>query len=251
MKRKSVKYISSNGLSLVFTDKKPLYVEKIDATSLGGKFSTSVFARQNGQITDLQALSSRTIVCDFAYFEPNIKPETLQEIVNLFNPSEKGILTIHTEIKDYEIECYPSSVPMIKSEDGVYRFSVDFICDKPMFRTAQPIKQKLKVGVDNYINCKSVIDTPVRLIVEDCSKGCMIRLIKHGNSYEIRLLECNGSVTVDTENFTATDSTGADISNKISITSDIEDFKLSHGRNNIRINKAASLIWYELTLGVI
>lgn len=99
-----------------FGDKAPYFLEKIDATSLQGSFSTDNLLGAVGQITTSKTYGNRTIPCELAvvFNEPSMimfKPEILQKIIAAFSPLIGGKLEIISDSGTYDIECYPSEIP--------------------------------------------------------------------------------------------------------------------------------------------
>lgn len=64
--RKKIKYCSENGLMFKFGDKAPYYLEKINATSISGVFTTDIIPNRLGQVTTSKTLGSRTVICELA-----------------------------------------------------------------------------------------------------------------------------------------------------------------------------------------
>ncbi len=236
---------------MMFRDKAPLYLEKIDATSLACVFSTDTLCRSVGRVTTYKTVGARAIVCDFALVINNENVYLLDEIIALFNPSLSGTMTIITGNAVYEIDCYPQAVPNIQKDSdvySVYRFSVDFVCDYPYFRQKGIIKKPLTQG-ENIINIRSMVQTPVEIYIPDCTNGAVISI----PTATIKILPSNSPITVNTRLFTAYNSEGNEVTNLIDLSSDIEDFKLNYRKNIITLNGAesAELRYYNLFLGVI
>lgn len=249
-KRKIIKYTNENGLSLEFGDTAPLYLEKIDATSLSGVFSADTLARSAGQITTYKSFGARAVPCDFAVVIGKENAYLLDEIVALFNPSLSGILTISAGSGIYEIDCYPQAVPNIKMDDKVYkvyRFSVDFVCDYPYFRQKGIITKSLSVG-ENIVNIRSTVPTPVEIYIPNCENGAVLSI----PTAKVKVLPNNYPVTVNTRLFTAVNSEGYEV-NAIDVSSDIEEFRLNYGKNIVTLSgtDTAVLRYYNLFLGVI
>lgn len=254
---KMVKYKNENGLSLCFKNKKPYYFEKIDATGLGADFASDELARAVGQITTYKKIKAKTIPCDFAvwFTSEADKTDKLNYLINLFNPLSDGVLTLVTDTETYEIGCYPSAVPSIAKDDNVrtvYRFTVDFICDYPYFKQVGIINKPLENGI-NIINSSSIPNTPVKIYIPDCSEGAIIQFQNTLGNNTIKLLAVEGAVTVNTEKFTATAENGEDVTNKIDLSSKIENCMLTYGKNKIILNVPdfAVISYYNLVIGVI
>lgn len=249
--RKKIRY-KSGDLSLEFWDKAPLYLESIDATSLSGNFAVSTLARSVGQVTDYRTVGSRTIICNCAVWVTD-GDQILDEIIALFNPLRTGTLTITTDSGEYEIDCYPQAVPQIKNDDNrkdIYRFEVDFVCDYPFFRESHNVKKNLNAGTTK-IYSDSVIDTPVEIAIPARDTETLFVLANSVGNFALSVLPCSEQITVDTKTFTAVSENGQDISNKIAVASQIEDFKLVYGLNSITSSVPFTLCYYNLTLGVI
>lgn len=253
----AVKYQNESGLSLCFRNKKPYYFEKVDATSLSGNFTSDTLARAPGQITVYKNIAARTVVCDFAIWLTDEKDKTneLMCIANLFNPTENGTLTITTDKAVYDIECYPSTIPTITKDNkvySVYRFTVDFICDYPYFRQLGKISKSLASGT-NVINSLSIPDTPIEIYIPDCSNGAEISFVNKLGINSIKMLAVDGAVTINTETFTAIAYNGNDVTNKIDLSSKIENCKLTYGKNTITLSNVseAKINYYNLAVGVV
>lgn len=249
-KRKTIKYTNEQGLSLEFGDTAPMYLEKIDATSLSGVFSADTLARSAGQITTYKTFGARAVPCDFAVVINKENAYLLDEIIALFNPSVSGVLTITAGSGIYEIDCYPQSVPNIKMDSEVYhvyRFSIDFVCDYPHFRQKGIITRSLSLG-ENIVNIRSTVPTPVEIYIPNCEKGAVLSI----PTATIKVLPCNYAVTVNTRLFTAVNSQGYEV-NAIDVSSNIEEFRLNYGKNIVTLGgtDTAALRYYNLFLGVI
>lgn len=254
---KEVKYKNESGFTFCVKNKKPYYCEKIDAVGLNGSFTSDTLARAAGQITTYKNVGARTVVCDFAVWLTDKRDRTdkLNYIINVFNPMKSGILTLVTDKETYNIECYPSAEPSMPKDDNVntvYRFTVDFICDYPYFKQQGIINKPIINGV-NIINSSSVPDTPVKIYIPDCSGGAIIQFRNALGDNTLRLLAVDEAVTIDTDKFTATSESGKDVSNKIDLSSKIENCKLTYGKNKIILNvpDSAKISYYNLVLGVI
>lgn len=245
--RKIVQYKNEQGLSMVFGDTAPCYAEKIDATSLSGVFSSDTLARSAGQITTYKTFGARTVVCDFAV----VGTDKLDMIIQLFNPSLSGVLTIISESGTYEIECYPTAVPTIQKDSNayaLYRFSVDFVCDYPYFREVGQIVKPLTQG-ENIIRTRTSAPTPPQIYIPDCSNGATVST----NIATITIVPNNYAIIVDTRLFTAVNAVGADVTSLIDLSSNIEEFRLNYGKNTVILSETstAELRYYNLVLGVI
>lgn len=255
---KTVIFKAQNGMSMTFGYRKPLLVEYIDASSLQGVFATNSLLGSVGQVTSSATVGARTVVCRFAVCitDKDKRNSVLDSAISLFNPLNKGVLTIYSGLKSYEIECRPSAVPEFKRDSSIshlYRFDVDFVCDYPYFRQCGKIAVPLTSG-ENIVRSMSEIDTPVEIYIPDCSKGAKITLENTGTTgiKTLTILSYNGGLTVSTENFKAVSESGGDLSYKIDISSDIEDFKLKYGKNvlNLSVDNAV-LRYYRLYSGVV
>lgn len=252
---KSVTYKAENGLEVTFDCCSDLLCEYLDTTSLQGVFATSTLLGSDGQVTTSALIGAKTVVGQFAVdiIDEDRRQKTLDYIKKVFNPKNKknkGKLIVRSK-NDYEIECRPSAVPQFKRDRNVsyiYRFDVDFVCDYPYFKQCGVITKPLVNG-DNVIFSASEIDTPVEIYISDCTGGAIINL----ENANIEMLSCDNA-TVSTKTFTATDDSGNDVTNKINVSSNIEDFKLHYGKNNIflAVNSGGAVLrYYYLTTGVI
>lgn len=260
--RKKIKYRAKNGLILEFGDSEPFFLEKINASSLSGVFSADNLLGAVGQITTSRNYSGRTVTCEFAVvFKTKrfktFKAQILEKIIIGFSPLVGGILEITSDTGTYSIDCYPSEIPSFDNSKipYIYRFTVDFICDYPYFRQQGIINKPIINGV-NIINSSSVPDTPMKIYIPDCSKGAIIQFKNTLGNNTLRLLAVDGAVTIDTEKFTAiSESSGdiGDVSNRIDLSSKIENCKLTYGKNEIILNvpESAKISYYNLVLGVI
>lgn len=254
---KEVKYKNESGFTFCVKNKKPYYCEKIDAVGLNGIFTSDTLARAIGQLTTYKSVGARTVVCDFAVWLTDKRDRTdkLNHIINVFDPTKSGILTLTTDKETYSIECYPSaepSIPMDSDVNTVYRFTVDFICDYPYFRQQGIITKVLKSGI-NVIHSSSVPDTPVEIYIPDCSKGAIIQFRNSLGDNTLNILAVDGAVTIDTNTFTAITESGEDVTNRVNLSSKIENCMLTYGKNEIILNvpESAKLSYYNLALGVI
>lgn len=251
--KKTVTYTNQLGRSITFDNKKPYFIESIDATSMQGVFSTETLAQTIGQITTSRIFTSRTVVCDFALcIEKSEKKQfILDEIIALFNPLVSGTLKIRNTRGSYEIDCYPSAVPKIEKDKNVktvYRFSVDFICDYPYFREVGIITKKL-TETYNTVNSLSVVDTPI--IINAPANEAFI-FTQRDTKQGFTISGCDKPVTINTTDFSITDSDGNNRSNLISAADDIGDIYLRYGKNNIFCTSTnVTISWYNYVLGVI
>ena len=230
--RKKIRYKNIRGMSLCFGDKRPYYLEKIDATSLSGVFSADSFARFPGQVTNFRNVNARSVVCDFAIQITDRDKSIIEDVIALFNPLLPGVLTIDTDSGTYEIDCCPSAVPSILPDDkvpSVYRFSIDFVCDYPYFRKPVPITEKI-FQAETKIYSYSSVDTPLKI---HFPAGGIFTNRTTGQGFSISPASDGVGVTVDTKNFAITDDNGNDVSNLISIADDIGDVYLQQGWNAI------------------
>lgn len=252
---KTVIFKAQNGISMTFGYKKPLLLEYIDASSLQGVFATNSLLGSVGQVTASATVGARTVVCRFAVCIADCEKRNneLNKAISLFNPLNKGVLTIYSGLKSYEIECRPSAVPEFKRDSSIshlYRFDMDFVCDYPYFRQCGQIAVPLTNG-ENIVRSVSEIDTPVEIYIPDCSNGAEITL-ENTDIKILTVLSYSGGLTVSTESFKAVSASGGDLSYKIDISSDIEDFKLKYGKNmlNLSVDNAV-LKYYRLYSGVV
>lgn len=253
---KTVIFKAENGISMTFGYKKPLLLEYIDAASLQGIFATNSLLGAVGQVTSSATVGARTVVCRFAVCITNKDKRNyeLNRAISLFNPLNKGTLTIYSGLKSYEIKCRPSAVPEFKRDSHIshlYRFDMDFVCDYPYFRQCGKIAVPLTIG-ENIVRSVSEIDTPVEIYIPDCSNGAEI-VLSNTDVKTLTILSYSGGLTVSTNDFTAVSASGGDLSYKIDLSSDIEDFKLKYGKNVLTLSAAdnAVLRYYRLYSGVL
>ncbi len=252
-------YTNSYGMSGRFGFRKPFFLERIDAVSIQGAFSTDVLAQSVGQITVSKTLAARSIVCDFGLFltDKESRDKILNDMVALFNPLSNGVLKIETSNNTYEIDCYPNAVPSIQKNDNVYsvyRFTVDFICDYPYFRKSGLITKNLKPKngyTDIYSN--SAVDTPVEIVVP-ANTGYPINNNTIGSGFTVNN-PSDKKIFINTKDFTVIDEDGKDVSNYIDATADLGDFYLKYGYNHIfcpcTAEKPVALRYYDYALGVV
>ncbi|MDD6488967.1 MAG: hypothetical protein PUG48_04020 [Clostridia bacterium] len=256
---KTVTFKAKNGISMTFGYKKPLLVEYIDAASLQGVFATNSLLGSVGQVTSSATVGARTVVCRFAVCitDKDKRNSVLDKATSLFNPLNNGVLTIHSGFKQCEIECHSSAVPEIKRDTTIshlYRFEVDFVCDYPYFRQRGQFTVPLVSGI-NTVRSMSEIDTPVEIYIPDCSNGAKIMLSNTATTSikTLTILSYNGGLTVSTKDFTAVSASGGDLSYKIDVSSNIEDFYLKYGVNKLLLSLADSAVlkYYRLYSGVV
>lgn len=255
---KQVKYQNSSGFSLAFENRKPYYLEKIDGVGLKANIAAEELAFADGQKTVFKKFGARTVPVDFAVWltEKDEQTDVLDYLISLFNPLDDGVLTLVNDKGAFSIECCPAEIPTFNRGNvgSVYRFTVDFVCDYPYFTQLGELNETITAGTPARIISNSVPDTPVRIYIPDCTGGATVTLSNRNGSAKIKVLEYTTPVFIDTKDFTAkaVNSGGYDISNKIDVSSGIEDFKLCYGKNEISISgtDTAYISWNKLVLGV-
>lgn len=254
--RKKIRYKSNNGLKFEFSDKAPYFAEKIDAASISGEFSVDTLAGTVGQFTTSKSLSGRTITCEFAvvfntYEMRLFKKQIIERLIECFNPTVSGTITIITDTGDYEIECYPAEIPKFDNSEVsfVYRFTVDFICDYPYFCNTKKHKIMLEAEKIKIIKTQSIINIPFKIINENFSG---LTLTNNTTKKELRLKPFGGGgVIYDTKTLTLTTKYGQDVSQFIDITSDFDEFYLKYGNNELISNANIEIVYQNYALGVI
>lgn len=255
--RKKIKYRSDNGLMFEFGDKAPYYLEKINATSISGVFTTDIIPNRLGQVTTSKTLGGRTVICELAVvFSSNdmrmFKKQILSEITECFNPLSNGTLEIETDFGNYEINCYPQESPKYDNSKvpWIYRFTVDLVCDYPYFKSTRVNEIELPADTSIIVNSPSFIDNR-ELIITIPDFNANFTLANKTTNKEIRLVNFGGGkVILDVLNFKLKTLDGRDVSRFIDITCDIEDFCLKHGKNELLSNLNATIKYSNILLGV-
>lgn len=256
--RRIIRYYADNGLMFEFGEKAPYFLEKIDSTSISGVFTTDIIPDRVGQVTTSKTFGGRTVVCELAIVFSSadmrmFKKQILSEIIECFNPLSNGTLEIETDSGSYRIKCHPQESP--KFDNGklpyTYRFTVDFVCDYPYFKSTRANKKELPANTSIVINSRSIIDNR-EIAVTVPSFDANFSLTNKTTGKEIRLKKFGGGrVTLDILNFELKTGSGEDVSQFIDITCDIEDFCLKHGENEISANLNAAIEYSDILLGVI
>ena len=255
---KKVLYQNSSGFQAVFYTYKLPLCESIDASGIGADFTSDSLTFADGQITTYKKLKPRQIPADFALSIVDEKEaeRKLDYMTKLFNPLDDGKLTLVNDIGTFEIYCSPAETPSFDNSkvSYVYRFSVDFVCDYPYFKQLGAIGRTITAtnGVAQIIKSNSVPDTPVQIFIPDCTNGADIEIYNSKYSAKIVVLSHDKAVTVDTRTFKVIDATSVDVSNKIKVSSSIEDFLLTYGDNKIYLAGTDSVIisYNNLMIGV-
>ena len=253
---KKVLYQNSSGFQAAFYTYKLPLCESIDASGVGADFISDSLAFGDGQITTYKKLKPRQIPADFALsiIDEKEAERKLNYMTKLFNPLDDGKLTIVNDIGTFEIYCSPAETPSFDNSkvSYVYRFSVDFICDYPYFKQLGSLGATIEVGTSTEIISNSVPDTPVQIFIPDCSNGATLVLNNRNGSAKIEILPYDKALTIDTQTFTAINANGIDVTKKIKVSSSIEDFVLTYGKNTLYLTGADSAVfsWNNLMIGV-
>lgn len=255
--QKKIVYKSDNGLQFAFSNTAPYYLEKIDATSIAGVFTTDIIPDRLGQVTTSKTFGGRTIVCELAVVFGNdemktFKKQILSELTECFTPLSNGVLEIETDFGTYKINCYPQeSLKFDNSEVSyVYRFTVDLICDYPYFKNVKTNKNTLTANESTIISSRSRIDNR-EIIIAVPNFNANFTLTNETTNKEIRLKKFGGGkVILDVLNFKLITGDGTDVSQFIDITCDIEDFCLKYGANKLTANLDATIEYSDILLGV-
>ena len=255
--RKKIKYCSENGLMFEFGDKAPYFLEKIDATNISGVFTTDIIPNRLGQVTTSKTFGGRTVICELAVVFSSddmrmFEKQILSEITECFNPLSSGTLEIETDFGSYEINCYPQESPKFDNSKvpQVYRFTIDFVCDYPYFKSTRVNKTELPADMSIIVNSPSLTDNR-ELIITVPDFNANFTLANKTTNKEIRLKKFGGGkVILDVLNFKLKTDGGGDVSRFIDITCDIEDFCLKHGKNELLSNLNATIEYSDILLGV-
>lgn len=253
---KKILYQNSSGFQTAFYTYKLPLCEKIDCSGVGADFISDSLAFADGQVTTFKKLNARTIPADFALsiIDEKEAERKLDYMIKLFNPLDDGKLTLVNDTGTYEIYCSPAETPSFDNSkvSYVYRFSVDFICDYPYFKQLGAIGETITGGVSTEIISNSVPDTPVQIFISDCTNGATLVLNNRNGSAKIEILPYDKALTIDTQTFTAINANGIDVTKKIKVSSIIEDFVLTYGKNDLYLTGADSAVisWNNLAIGV-
>lgn len=255
--RKRIRYRSDNGLIFEFGDRAPYFLEKIDAASISGVFTTDIIPDCVGQVTTSRTFGARTVECELAvtFDSPDMelfKKQILSEITECFNPLSNGTLEIETDTGVYEINCYPQESP--KFDNGklpyIYRFTVDLVCDYPYFKNKRVNKKDLPANTSIIINSSSVIDNR-EIIITIPSFDENFTLTNKSTNKEIRLIKFGGGkVVLDVLNYSLTAVGNVDVSQFIDVNCDIENFCLKRGKNELLSNLDSMIEYRDILLGV-
>lgn len=255
MRRKII--YQSNGMSLCFGDKMPYFLEKINAESLAGVFSADTLLGSTGQFTTSKSFGGRTVTCEFAiaflssdmrYFKKGI----LRKVLECFNPTIEGVLTVITDGGEWEIACYPSEVPSFDNSKtaDIYRFSVDLICDYPYFKNKRENTVSLTASTSKTIKTHSAINIPFQIVSGPFSNLAVTntttgKTAKFTTSAGVEAVFDTGTLEYKQH------STGTDISQYIDVTSDFDEMYLVPGENVITANYKTTIVYHDYVLGVI
>lgn len=257
--RKNVAWRNSCGQEIVFNNI-DLFVESIDMTGTAGIHTVESLAGADGQVTIGHNLGAKTIPCSFA-----LKDKTgtrLENLAQMFRP-EIGLLTVTTADEHvYRIDCYPQNIPTFKRDSGVpyvWRFDVDFIADKPLWRKGSEIEVlwsdlPLISGL-HTIQSICVYDIPPKIHFPATNHAVTFN-IQNGALKRFTLKKHEDfAVLVNTDDFSVTNaSTGANVNNLLDPTAELDDIRIKYGNNAITFSSASQgtgvkIIYTELSAG--
>lgn len=155
--------------STQFNKKGPYYFESIDCCNLSTATVTQKNAQADGQFLMARSVNARTIPCDLA-FECNEIDKGYQAVLNcvseLFNAKSNTLTVYTTDDKAYSINFRLDEIPKIEQSQvkGIYKLSLNLICDEPYFVGEQETRGILNNG-ELHISSEygNVADLPFEL----------------------------------------------------------------------------------------
>lgn len=131
--------------STQFNKKGPYYFESIDCCSLSTTTVTQKNAQADGQFLMARSVNARTIPCDLA-FDCNKIDKGYQAVLDcvseLFNTKSNELTVYTTDNKAYFINFRLDEIPKVEEPkvSGIYKLSLNLVCDEPYFTTEQEIR---------------------------------------------------------------------------------------------------------------
>lgn len=255
--RKNVIWQNSTGQEVVFNNI-DLFVESIDMTGTAGIHTVESLAGADGQVTIGHNLGAKTIPCSFA-----LKDKTgtrLESLAQMFRP-EIGLLTVTTADEHvYRIDCYPQNIPTFKRDRGVpyvWRFDVDFVADKPLWRKGVEIEKtysSLQI-IDGWhvLISDCVFDIAPKLYFPASSSSVTFQNNPVGygrNQFLTVRPHPDFAVIVDTENLTVKNaSNGANVNYLIDASQELDEIRIRFGINRMSFVSGGKIIYQNLSAG--
>ena len=244
---KNVIYENSFGQRIEFDNKK-LFIENIDMMGNTGIHATESLAFADGQTSVYHKLGAKTIPCSFALKNVDLDFYTKLYLEGIFNPNISGTLTVITKKDIYKIECRPQDVPAFK-RDGkfVYRFDVDFVADFPYWQKGAEISLTLSTA-ETFVYSNNPIELPMK-IVFPADEATPFGV----NGKGFTLKNHDFQITVNTQNFKVTNSSGQNCNQYIDAAAPIDEMSFKFGQNRIfcPIYSGVQIFYYDLSLGEI
>lgn len=263
--------------SITFGNTAPFFCESFEATSVASNCQTNTAIGMDGQLVSDITLQPKVVPCKFAILsltknQKSYDYEGLErikaEVIKLFNPKKKGLLTRVNGYGVFQVEARPSESPIFEKAVGAScRFSVNFILDNPLWRGTRErehiFKQPGRITVYN----NSGVETPfiLRGVVPPKS-AFVIENINTGKFMELKnRFDSNLKFELNTSNCEVIAQTGEsgkiEKSNHIFTAASDLDMLLESGENIIRYGnhdgdyyndeKAISLVVHDRYIGVV
>ena len=235
-----------------FGHKRPFLLEGIDGCSIDAVIISEGLAGQSGQVTIERTLPGRAITLQLSAVLPyeNHRQDMLDEILAVFDPTLDGKLRIITKNADFEIDCYPMSVPLPeKTAVGYkYNFEVKLFADDPFFKRGAEISKQFTENY-NYIHSRSTVHVPMKVIFPAGYSGPF-----SVNGVGTTMMGYNGIRILDTSDASLVDEQGNDVSQFMNCTAEMDQTYLKYGKNLVfcmQNSGAVELRYYEYALGVL
>ena len=245
---KNVIYENSLGQRIIF-DNRQLFAEYIDMTGTSGIHAVENLAFSDGQSSVYHQLSAKTIPCSFALKNINLDEYTKLYLESIFNPKLSGTLTVITKNDVYKIECRPQNFPTFKRDEVkfVYRFDVDFVADFPYWQKGAEIPLTLS-NAETLVYSNNNIDLPMKIIFP---AGPATLFNVNGKGFNLR--NHTMPLTVNTQNFKVTNSSGQNCNQYIDATAQLDEVYFKYGQNKIICSpfNNVQIFYYNLSLGEI
>ena len=216
-------------------------------TSTAGVHAVQSLAFADGQATVSHQLSAKTIPCSFALKNINLDEYTKLCIESIFSPKLSGTLTVITKNNVYKIECRPQNVPSFKRDTVpfIYRFDVDFVADFPYWQKGAEISLSLSTA-ETIVYSNNPIDLPMKIIFP---AGPATLFNVNGKGFNLR--SHTMPLTVNTQNFKVTNSSGQNKNQYVDATAQLDEVYFKYGQNKIICSpfSGVQIFYYNLSLG--
>lgn len=249
-RRKTVIYTNCYGQEIFF-DNRVFFCEEIKLSGGAAKYSSLALSYSDGQVTSGYGAEPLPIHFRFSFFDRQNNEYLRNRLMDVFTPTEPGVLKIYTENEVYSIDVHLTARPEIKRTGRrVYTGEADFTADFPYFRKGVRMSEITTDDTHTEIISRS----PVKLFpVITFFGGARIRNDTTGSGFSVsKYFGSAEYITVDTNTFKVRDNNGNDVNYLIAGNEDIGDVFLMPGENDIYCTRSGTVIrWWELRGGII